>query len=164
NGKLKFVFYKHHYNNHGIVIEADKARITQVLSNLLNNAIKFTEEGTVYVNAINKIKANDQEVIVSVRDTGDGIDSEIMPRLFTKFATKSDKGTGLGLFICKNIIEAHGGRMWAENNADAIIEKETRGATFYFSLPLMNESSSSSAVANQHRQQNQSDYNQWRRV
>jgi signal transduction histidine kinase len=69
-----------------------------------------------------------------VRDSGLGIDPEILPRLFTKFATKSETGTGLGLFISKNIIEAHGGRIWAENNADG------KGATFAFSLPInMNE-------------------------
>jgi two-component system sensor histidine kinase VicK len=78
---------------------------------------------------------NNNQVIVSVKDTGAGIDPEIQPRLFEKFATKSDKGTGLGLFICKSIIEAHGGRMWAENNNDTDGEG-TRGATFYFTLPL----------------------------
>jgi two-component system, OmpR family, sensor histidine kinase VicK len=71
-----------------------------------------------------------QEVILSIKDTGKGIDSEIMPRLFTKFATKSETGTGLGLFICKSIIEVHGGKIWAENNADS------NGATFTFSLPI----------------------------
>jgi signal transduction histidine kinase len=74
---------------------------------------------------------NNQWVIVSVKDKGTGIDSEILSRLFTKFATKSQTGgTGLGLFICKGIIEAHNGRIWAENNRDG------KGATFYFSLPL----------------------------
>ena len=75
---------------------------------------------------------NDSEIIVSVKDTGSGIDYDIMPRLFTKFATKSDIGTGLGLYISKNIIEAHAGRIWAENNPDGI------GATFTFTLPLYN--------------------------
>ena len=73
---------------------------------------------------------NHRDLIVSVKDTGTGIDPEIMPRLFTKFVSKSVAGTGLGLFISKSIVEAHGGKMWAENNADG---KE--GATFYFSLP-----------------------------
>lgn len=76
------------------------------------------------------VAANNDEVTVSIKDTGHGIDSEILPRLFTKFATKSNTGTGLGLYISKNIIEAHSGRIWAENNTDA------KGATFYFSLPL----------------------------
>jgi signal transduction histidine kinase len=68
-------------------------------------------------------------VVVKVKDTGSGIDKEILPRLFTKFATKSDTaGTGLGLFIAKSIVEAHGGKIWAEDNRDG------RGATFVFSL------------------------------
>ena len=71
-----------------------------------------------------------QYVVISVKDTGQGIDPEILPKLFTKFATKSDRGTGLGLYISKNIIEAHGGKMWAKNNFDG------RGATFAFSLPI----------------------------
>ena len=76
-----------------------------------------------------------------------------MPRLFQKFATKSEKGTGLGLFICKSIVEAHGGKMWA----DTTLEKRTRGATFYFSLPIVNESSI--AEINQHKHQKQNDNN-----
>ncbi|HEY3526083.1 MAG TPA: ATP-binding protein, partial [Nitrososphaeraceae archaeon] len=71
-------------------------------------------------------------VIVNIRDTGEGIHQEILPRLFTKFATKSFAGTGLGLYISKSIIEEHGGRMWAQNNSDG------QGATFTFTLPLMN--------------------------
>lgn len=70
------------------------------------------------------------EAIVSIKDTGKGIDMEILPRLFSKFASKSDKGTGLGLFLSKGIIQAHGGKIWAENNKDGI------GATFRFTLPL----------------------------
>ena len=110
-----------------IFIEADKDRISQVISNLLSNAIKFTNEGSICV-VTDKNKSN--EVLVSIRDTGSGLDPEILPRLFSKFATKSDKGTGLGLFISKSIIEAHGGRIWAENNADG------KGAKFSFSLPI----------------------------
>jgi signal transduction histidine kinase len=101
-------------------------RISQVLSNLLSNAVKFTKQGTVYISADNK----DGQLIVSVKDTGSGIDLEIMSRLFTKFTTKSQTGTGLGLFISKSIIEAHSGRIWAENNKDG------KGATFTFRLPL----------------------------
>ena len=111
-------------------IITDRYRITQVISNLIDNAIKFTKEeegGTVSVNI--KKKESDGWVIVSVKDNGIGIDPEIMPRLFTKFTSKSFKGTGLGLFISKNIIEAHGGKIWAENNIDG------KGATFSFSLP-----------------------------
>jgi two-component system, OmpR family, sensor histidine kinase VicK len=76
---------------------------------------------------------NYQQVIVSIKDTGTVIDPQIFPRLFTKFATKSETGTGLGLFICKGIVEAHGGKIWAENNADG------KGATFEFTLPIVNK-------------------------
>jgi two-component system, OmpR family, sensor histidine kinase VicK len=141
NGKLELVFYNHDTDKQSnIIVYADKARITQVLLNILNNAIKFTEEGTISVKIQSVGEENDKDdnIIVSVKDTGDGIDPEIMPKLFTKFATKSEKGTGLGLFISKSIVEAHGGRMWAENNADATLKKRTRGATFYFSLPITN--------------------------
>jgi two-component system, OmpR family, sensor histidine kinase VicK len=109
-----------------IIIDADKDRILQVLSNLLSNALKFTKEGTIEIITVKE----DNEVIVKVRDSGSGIDSEIFPRLFEKFASKSEKGTGLGLFLSKNITEAHGGRIWAENNPDGT------GATFAFSLPI----------------------------
>jgi len=112
-----------------IIIEADKGRIVQVVSNLLNNAVKFTRDGTVCV----KAEQNADQVIVSIKDTGQGIDPEILPRLFSKFATKSFSGTGLGLFISKSIIESHGGKIWAENNN---IDGK-RGATFYFSLPIV---------------------------
>ena len=109
-----------------IIIYADKDRILQVLSNLLSNALKFTKEGTIEITTTKE----DNEVTLKVRDSGSGIDSEIFPRLFEKFASKSEKGTGLGLFLSKNITEAHGGRIWAENNPDGI------GATFAFSLPI----------------------------
>jgi two-component system, OmpR family, sensor histidine kinase VicK len=165
SGKLKLVFYKPNGDsgNQGIVIEADKARITQVFLNLLNNAIKFTEEGTISIDvkAAEENNNNDDVIIVSIKDTGDGIDSEIMPRLFTKFASKCSEGTGLGLFISKSIVEAHGGKIWAENNSDATVEKRTMGATFYFSLPVMNKSS---AILNQHKQQKQDADNQRRRI
>jgi signal transduction histidine kinase len=120
-----------------IIVEADRARMIQVISNLLSNALKFTkkeEEGSIYVTAEEEENhgSKRQEVVVSVKDTGKGIDPEIMPRLFTKFATKSETGTGLGLFICKSIIEVHGGRIWAENNN----EGTKKGAIFSFSLPL----------------------------
>jgi signal transduction histidine kinase len=120
------------------MVEADKGRITQVISNLLSNAIKFTprEGGIVSITAKEKKNHNDinsQQVIVSVKDNGEGIHPEILPRLFTKFATKSKtSGTGLGLFITRSIIEAHGGRIWAKNNTDG-----ERGAIFIFSLPLI---------------------------
>jgi two-component system sensor histidine kinase VicK len=111
-----------------IFIDADKGRINQVISNLLGNAIKFTKGGSITL-AVEK-KYNNREILVSIQDTGSGIHPEILPRLFTKFASKSEIGTGLGLFISKSIIEAHGGKIWGENNPDG------RGATFSFSLPL----------------------------
>ena len=118
------------YNPHkDVLIKADKGRILQVISNLLSNAMEFTTEGTILV-SVEKDKINNNEtIIVSVKDSGQGIDPSILPRLFTKFTSKSYKGTGLGLFISKGIIEAHGGKIWGENNFDG------RGAKFIFSLP-----------------------------
>ena len=85
------------------LIEADKGRISQVVSNLLSNAVKFTNEcDTIYVNLKENDTGSTREFIVSIKDTGTGIDPEILPRLFTKFTTKSDRGTGLGLFMCKD--------------------------------------------------------------
>ncbi|HEY1248272.1 MAG TPA: ATP-binding protein [Nitrososphaera sp.] len=109
-----------------LIVDADRDRILQVLSNLLNNAIKFTSEGKIAIT----LEREGNQVIVKVRDSGSGIDSEIYPKLFEKFASKSEKGTGLGLFISKNIIQAHNGKIWAENNPGGI------GATFSFSLPV----------------------------
>ena len=121
-------------NNNLVVVEADKSRLTQVISNLLSNSIKFTNsEGSISVSSEKK----DSLVIVSVKDTGTGIDPEILPKLFTKFATKSQtSGTGLGLFISKSIIEAHGGKIWGEN----YIHDTKKGSIFAFSLPLNNHS------------------------
>lgn len=113
------------YTPKDVIVEADKGRLSQVLTNLLSNAVKFTEKGTITIHT----SESDKEVIVSVRDTGTGIDPEVYQKLFSKFITKSDRGTGLGLFISKSIIESHGGRIWAENNLEGF------GATFYFSLP-----------------------------
>lgn len=116
-------------------VYADQIRITQVISNLLNNAIKSTKyDGSIYIKlekeAEKKANGGNDHIVVSIKDSGEGIHSDIKPYLFSKFTTKSDQGTGLGLFISKNIVEAHGGKIWAENNA--IGEK---GATFYFTLP-----------------------------
>jgi signal transduction histidine kinase len=118
------------YDPKDIVVYADKGRISEVVSNILNNAIKFTHNGSITVSV--EVQSNDSgsEVIVLIRDEGTGIDREIASRLFSKFVTKSDRGTGLGLYISKSIIEAHGGKIWARNNEDE------RGATFGFSLPL----------------------------
>jgi signal transduction histidine kinase len=95
----------------------------------LSNSIQFTSEGCISLEIATKVEGN--EVIVTVRDTGIGIDPEIMPRLFSKFVTRSQQGTGLGLFVSKSIIEAHGGKIWAENNA-----LDGRGTAFNFTLPL----------------------------
>ncbi|MDQ4013270.1 MAG: HAMP domain-containing histidine kinase, partial [Thermoproteota archaeon] len=124
-GKVNVVYEP---NREDIFVEVDRDRLGQVISNLLNNSMKFTEAGTISVTA--ERSPDETEAIVSIKDTGSGIDPEILPRLFSKFVTKSDTGgTGLGLYICKNIIDAHGGKIWAENNS------EGRGATFTFSLP-----------------------------
>jgi signal transduction histidine kinase len=127
---------------HNIFVEADKSRITQVISNLLNNAVKFTEakeNGEVEGERIVSIAAentDDNQAVVTIKDSGIGIDVEMLPKLFEKFASKSFRGTGLGLFISKSIVEYHGGKIWAENNT-----KERSGATFRFSLPIRKENS-----------------------
>jgi signal transduction histidine kinase len=146
NGNVKLMYKPG--NDNTFVVEADRRRVTQVISNLLNNSIKFTKEGTVTVTTTIRRKdvvdkdnrgegegGGREEVVIAVKDTGSGIDPELMPRLFTKFATKSYQGTGLGLFISKSIIEAHGGKMWAENNNS---DRKHKGATFYFTLPVAN--------------------------
>ena len=127
------------YEPHDILLNVDKSRIAEVLSNILSNAVKFTSNGTITIRVglqqNDKDKATDKNnkkmVIVNVQDTGQGIDTSILPRLFTKFASKSFQGTGLGLFISKGIIEAHHGRIWGKNNDNGI------GATFSFSLPAI---------------------------
>lgn len=115
------------YTPKDIIVNADKGRLSQVIANLLSNAIKFTDKGVISI----ETSESDGEVIASIRDSGSGIDPEIFPKLFSKFITKSDRGTGLGLFISKSIIESHGGKIWAENN------RFEPGATFYFSLPAV---------------------------
>jgi signal transduction histidine kinase len=156
NGNVKVVY---ELANNTTIVEADRRRLRQVISNLLDNAIKFTKEGTITVTTTIMRKeiesdngkgeeeegggASAEEVVISVKDTGSGIDPELMPRLFTKFATKSYRGTGLGLYISKSIIEAHSGRMWARNNNNNNNEfgfdlnRQLRGAIFYFTLPVV---------------------------
>jgi signal transduction histidine kinase len=118
------------------MIEGDRERIYEVISNLLNNAIKITEKGEIVV----VLDEKDDQAIVSVSDSGRGIDPQIYPNLFNKFVTKSEKGTGLGLFISKNIIEAHGGKIWAENHKDGM------GATFSFNLPTLTYNTSEGMI------------------
>jgi two-component system, OmpR family, sensor histidine kinase VicK len=117
-----------------IYIYADKNRIQQVISNLLSNAIKFTEHGVITItmkkfngnnnnnNSTNDYDYNNNEkrefVYIKIKDTGKGIDPEVLPRLFEKFATKSERGTGLGLYISKNIVESHRGTIRGYNNND----------------------------------------------
>jgi two-component system, OmpR family, sensor histidine kinase VicK len=146
NNKVKVVYRstedrEGEVDNHSdnVFVQADRDRIAQVISNLLDNALKFTNQGLVSV-AVSITKEyeqgqegeNEREVVVSVEDTGSGIDAEIFPKLFTKFSSKSFSGTGLGLYISKSIIEAHGGKIWAKNNND----QKKPGAMFYFTLPL----------------------------
>jgi signal transduction histidine kinase len=157
NGNVKLVYEME--NNNTAIVDADRRRLVQVISNLLDNAIKFTKEGTVTVAANTRRKVTDsdnsregkegaakeeeqEEVVIAVKDTGSGIDPELIPRLFTKFATKSYRGTGLGLYISKSIVEAHGGKMWAMNNYENDSDFDDRrliGATFYFTLPLVSK-------------------------
>ena len=138
-----------------IFIYADKNRIQQVISNLLSNALKFTENGIITI-TMEKFKDNNNSnnnsnddyddddnekqefVCIKIKDTGKGIDPEVMPRLFEKFATKSDRGTGLGLYISKNIVEAHGGKIWGMNNKNNNNMYVENGAEFGFTLPLFN--------------------------
>ena len=132
NTRIK-VLYEH--SDGIIMLEADRSRVSQVISNLLGNAIKFTKQGEITINVYRPRSDKNNQVGVSVIDNGSGINPEIFPRLFMKFVTMSDQGTGLGLFVSKSIIEAHGGKMWAENrNTDG-----GKGAKFTFVLPITNK-------------------------
>jgi signal transduction histidine kinase len=131
---IKFADY---FSKEKIIIYADKNRIGQVISNLIENSVKFIskEQGECVISIKTEKKKNidsSKIVVVRIKDTGSGIDMDILPRLFTKFSSKSFQGTGVGLYISKNIIEAHGGQIWAENNT----EDGKSGATFSFSLPF----------------------------
>ncbi|MGN6821169.1 MAG: ATP-binding protein [Candidatus Nitrosocosmicus sp.] len=157
NKRVNIVYNNADMVDKDLIIEADKERIIQVISNLLDNAIKFTKEGTIHID-IEKSGGNDNdkddsdgnnnnnnnnnnksgEIIINIKDTGKGLDSRAFPRLFSKFfSTSGAGGTGLGLYICKSIVEAHGGRIWAKNN-----NEDVKGATFSFSLPLYKEEES----------------------
>jgi two-component system, OmpR family, sensor histidine kinase VicK len=113
-----------------VFLVADKIRVGRVISNLLNNAIKFTTRGKITITTT-EIKHDDEsrEIRVSIKDTGTGLSPAIVSNLFSKFVSTDSGGTGLGLFVSRNIVEAHGGRIWAENNADR------KGATFSFIIP-----------------------------
>jgi signal transduction histidine kinase len=129
--KIRFEYNADNSTQLPVIINADKNRISQVIANIINNSVKFIKkEGTISVRTeMERIDGKDV-VVVIIKDTGIGIDEEIFFRLFRKFATKSFQGTGLGLFICKNIVESHGGKIWAENNKDG------KGSTFSFYLPV----------------------------
>lgn len=111
-----------------LYVWADKDRISQVISNLIDNALKFTQEGSITI----ETKSHDNMAMISVRDSGVGISSQIAPKLFSKFSTSEYNGTGLGLYISKAIIEKHGGRIWAENGIH-------KGATFLFEIPCITD-------------------------
>jgi signal transduction histidine kinase len=130
NNDNVYLYYEGNRSD-SIIIKGDRNRLCQVVNNLLNNAFKFTTKGSIRVIIDRYVNSN--KIIVKIKDTGIGIHPGILPKLFTKFATKSDTGgTGLGLFISKSIIEKHGGRIWSENNS---FNGET-GASFAFSLPI----------------------------
>jgi signal transduction histidine kinase len=146
---LKLIYESSETNQ--IIIEADRNRLSQIIHNLLNNAINFTNEGSIIVIVERKrdnINGKGDEILVSIKDTGTGIASAILPKLFEKFTTKSTiaggTGTGLGLFISKSIIEKHGGRIWATNNDEE--NKEGMGSTFTFSLPVKTITTTSNSL------------------
>jgi len=148
NNKIQFELNFNNLDLNSVNVIADRNRISQVITNLINNSIKFIpkvngnndiNKGIITISVENakineEYKINNISIVdwitISIKDNGTGIDLEIFPRLFTKFASKSFQGTGLGLYICKNIIKAHGGKIWAKNN------ENEKGATFIFSLPL----------------------------
>ena len=111
-----------------VYVNADSERLAQVILNLLDNAAKFTKNGDISIKLEESQDAN--YILTTITDTGPGIDNNVKPNLFNKFVTSSHSGTGLGLYICKNIIDAHGGRIWSENNNDK------NGATFSFKIPI----------------------------
>ena len=132
------------YEPKDILLVADKVRVGRVISNLLNNAIKFTAKGKITLNTEDieqnelnnretkleqKNEQQSREIQVSIKDTGTGLSPAILPKLFSKFVSTDSGGTGLGLFVSKNIVEAHGGKIQAQNNDDG------KGATFSFIIP-----------------------------
>jgi signal transduction histidine kinase len=141
NHNVKLLFYPSKDN---LLVEADKERIAGVISNLISNAIKFTKGGEIFVSTEKEDNnSNNPFAFVTVKDTGSGIDPEISSKIFSKFITKSFEGLGLGLYISKNIVETHGGKIWAENNNNNNNKNGNSGAIFYFTLPLINDIKSS---------------------
>ena len=119
-------------------VYADEPRLQQVINNLLSNSIHFTNNGSVLITVykaqvdtnVENERQDEESIVVEIKDSGSGINAEMLPRLFEKFATRSGSGTGLGLYISKSIIDSHGGKIWAYNNKDGV------GATFTFTLPV----------------------------
>jgi nitrogen-specific signal transduction histidine kinase len=136
NMDAKNIVFQYASDDDNLVLYADRSGLGRVISNLINNSIKFTQsEGGIISIYVERKKNNEPKegkeiIVVSITDNGEGINSEIASRLFTKFASKSFQGTGLGLYISKSIVESHGGRIWAENNSDG------NGATFRFEVPM----------------------------
>jgi two-component system, OmpR family, sensor histidine kinase VicK len=129
--KINFNSFNNNHHQSTLFVYADKNRIQQVIFNLLDNASKFTEKGEITLSIIKKEDEKNKDtnnITIRIQDTGKGIDSEILPRLFKKFSTKSERGTGLGLYISKNIVEAHGGKIWTEKTSNG------KGAVFVFTL------------------------------
>ena len=134
NQNIKFIFQP---TKEPIMVFADKERIYQVISNLIKNALKFIppNDGKIEI-TLEKVNEEEDDTkkeyaFVKIKDNGKGIDKEVLPRLFEKFTTKSETGTGLGLYIAKNIVEAHGGKIWGKNN-----NNNGDGAEFGFIIPL----------------------------
>ena len=121
-------------------IVSDRQRLQQIINNLLSNAFKFTDHGSVTMNICRPkesdivkfgVKGDIKNLVsIEVKDTGSGINEEIMSRLFEKFSRRADSGAGLGLYIAKKIVDMHGGKIWVQNN------RGSKGATFTFTLPL----------------------------
>ena len=127
-----------------LLVPCDSEKIQQVLFNLLHNAMKFTRQGVITITVAIKRTSHDLEsdndsVIISIKDQGTGVDPSIKDKLFEKFETKSANGAGLGLYLSRKIVEAHGGKIWVERKTDSSYEEE-RGAIFAFSIPLKNQS------------------------